>query len=277
MKTLVKGHLRKMPAKLAEPVIYALALDDEAVPINDFLGQRVSLSYEGVIHCVACGRKTAKSFSQGYCYPCMRSLARCDMCIMKPEQCHYHQGTCREPAWGESHCLQPHIVYLANSSGLKVGITRLSQVPTRWIDQGATQALSFCRVSSRLCSGLVEVIIKQHMADKTSWQQMLKGKPESLNLGDIAANLWKEIEHEVDAILQRWGPEAVHYLPEEKSQEIDYPVVEYPLKITSLNLDKTPKIEGMLQGIKGQYWLLDTGVINIRKFTGYEVVFCGGG
>ncbi len=123
------------------PVSYLLPLDDELIPVNQFIGKALSLTFQGEIHCIECGRKTRKSYNQGYCFPCFKSLASCDMCIMKPETCHYQQGTCRQPEWGETHCFQDHYVYLANSSAIKVGITRGTQIPTRWIDQGASQAL----------------------------------------------------------------------------------------------------------------------------------------
>lgn len=157
----VTGHIKKMRSTLDNGTIqYHLPMDDELVNMNDLLGQHVTIRYDGLIHCSHCGRKTNKSFSQGFCYPCMQSLAQCDMCIMKPETCHYDQGTCREPEWGEKHCMIEHVVYLANSSGLKVGITRHSQVPTRWIDQGAIQAIPLIRVKTRQQSGLVEDALK---------------------------------------------------------------------------------------------------------------------
>ena len=162
-----QGNLRKMVVTHESPVKYELVVGSEKVLMNDYLGKSVLLKHTGEIHCVACGRKTSKSFSQGYCYPCMRSLARCDSCIIKPEQCHYDEGTCREPDWAEENCMQPHFVYLANSSGPKVGITRGSQIPTRWIDQGAVAALPILKVSKRLIAGLTEVAIKQNVSDRT--------------------------------------------------------------------------------------------------------------
>ena len=135
------GCLEKMAVDLADPVVYRLRVGEARVDLNPLLGQSLALRYSGRIQCVHCGNKTNKSFSQGYCYPCFIKLAQCDMCIVKPETCHYAAGTCREPDWGKQFCFQPHVVYLANSSGIKVGITRRSQIPTRWIDQGAVQAL----------------------------------------------------------------------------------------------------------------------------------------
>src|SRR5690554_3510233 len=151
-----EGSIRKMLGTLGEPVRYALPLGDEQLPLNDLLGRTIRLEALGEIRCQHCNRLTKKSYSQGFCFPCMKKLAQCDLCIVSPERCHYEQGTCREPAWGEQFCMTDHIVYLANSSGLKVGITRASQIPTRWIDQGASQALPIMRVATRQQSGMVE-------------------------------------------------------------------------------------------------------------------------
>src|SRR5690554_4764181 len=164
-----------MPAEAGDPVAYTLAVGDARIALNDLMGRKVRIDFEGVIRCIHCDRTTKKSFNQGYCYPCFRKLAACDSCIMSPEKCHYHLGTCREPEWGEANCMVEHVVYLANSSGLKVGITRATQVPTRWIDQGAVTAIPMLRVASRYLSGLVEVACKNHVADRTNWRAMLKG------------------------------------------------------------------------------------------------------
>lgn len=142
MEEIARGALSKMTARLESnaPVQYAFRLDDREVAVNPLIGRPLRLEYLGSIFCTHCGRKTKKSFSQGYCYPCFTRLAQCDSCIVSPEKCHYEQGTCREPEWGERFCMTDHVVYLANSSGVKVGITRASQIPTRWIDQGARRS-----------------------------------------------------------------------------------------------------------------------------------------
>lgn len=178
LDTPLTGTLVKMPAQLAATIDYQLAIGEHRISLNDYLGQSICLTHTGQIFCSACCRKTNKSYAQGHCFPCMRALASCDMCIMKPETCHYFAGTCREPEWGEQHCMVDHIVYLANTSGLKVGITRQTQVPTRWIDQGATQALPILRVATRQLSGLVEVALAELVADKTNWRTMLKAQPQ---------------------------------------------------------------------------------------------------
>ncbi|MGR8948108.1 MAG: DUF2797 domain-containing protein [Gammaproteobacteria bacterium] len=266
----MQGTLRKMTTELADVVQYGLPLGDETLSLNPLIGQKLKLHYLDEIFCQNCGRKTKKSFSQGFCYPCMNKLAACDMCILKPEKCHYDQGTCREPEWADRHCMVNHIVYLANTSALKVGITRASQVPTRWMDQGATEALPIYRVLTRHISGIVEIEIAKWVADKTNWRAMLKGDGEALPLKEKANELSREIAQALQQIRSERGEDSVEPL-DENIVKISYPVSEYPRKVSSFNFDKNPEVEGTLMGIKGQYLIFDTGVINIRKFTGYNV------
>lgn len=270
---VMEGHLRKMEVELADPVRYRLRLDDQFVELNPLLGQPVRLEYLGQIHCLHCARLSKKSFGQGYCYPCFKQLPQCDRCIVSPETCHYHLGTCRDPSWGEAHCLQDHIIYLSNASGLKVGITRATQVPTRWIDQGAVQALPILRVASRYQSGLVETLFKSRVSDRTNWRVMLKGGNERLDLSAARDRLLADVADELGALQQRFGLQAIQPLAHAEPVTIDYPVRDYPKKVVSFNLDKDPLVEGRLQGIKGQYLILDTGVINLRKYAAYRVGF----
>ena len=218
-----------------------------------------------------CGRGVPKTFQQGYCFPCTRRLAACDMCILKPELCHYHQGTCRQPEWGETHCMREHIVYLANTSGLKVGITRKVNVPHRWIDQGAVQALPIAEVSNRRISGLFEVACKGHIADKTNWRKLLQGHPDRADLKTSWQAIYPEISGVLDAIKAEFGEDSIALLGD-SPVDIHYPLIEFPEKIISLNFDKQPVIDATLTGIKGQYLMFDTGVINMRKFAGYHLM-----
>ncbi|ABW32863.1 DUF2797 domain-containing protein [Acaryochloris marina] len=266
----MQGTLRKMKTKLNEVVGYTLPVGDQSLQLNPLLNQNLELEFLGQIYCQNCGRKTSKSFSQGYCYPCMKSLAACDICILKPEQCHFHMGTCREPEWGQHNCMVDHVVYLANTSALKVGITRQSQIPTRWIDQGATEALPIYQVKSRHISGLVEVKLAQLMSDKTNWRAMLKGNNDPIPLDEKAHEVRPQIQETIFALLKKYGENAIHQL-DATVTKINYPVKRFPKKISSFNFDKTPLVSGILMGIKGQYLIFDSGVINIRKFTGYEI------
>ncbi|TCK09603.1 DUF2797 domain-containing protein [Marinobacterium mangrovicola] len=273
MELLGKGALRKMEVALESPVQYRLRLDDaeQTIDMNGLLGEPITLRYEGAINCLHCGRKTKKSFNQGFCYPCFTRLPQCDSCIVKPEKCHFHEGTCRDPAWGERNCFAPHIVYLANSSGLKVGITRRQQIPTRWIDQGAVMALPILEVDNRLHSGLLEQIFAAHVNDKTNWRAMLKGEVPELDLKAERDRLLELCAEPIAALRQEHGADAIRELPEQAQVDIEFPVLQHPTKVSTFNFDKQPEVSGTLLGIKGQYLILDTGVINIRKFGAYQV------
>ena len=271
MDVLAHGLMRKMHSRLEAPVDYRLPLADSKTPMNALLGKTVRLRYTGQIQCVHCGRNTNKSFNSGYCYPCFQSLAQCDSCIIHPEKCHYDQGTCREPAWGEAFCMQDHIIYLANSSGIKVGITRATQVPTRWVDQGAVQALPIVRVRSRLQSGALEVMFRQHVADKTNWRDMLREGDQVVDLAAEKARLLALCNDDLQEMVQRFGFHAISVLNGVDPIFITYPVQGYPDKIASYNFDKNPLVEGTLLGIKGQYLMFDGGVINVRRYAGYHV------
>ncbi|MBM3106876.1 MAG: DUF2797 domain-containing protein [Pseudomonas sp.] len=272
MIELGRGSISKMSARLDAPVVqYAFRLGEQEVPVNPLIGKTVRLEYLGAIHCNHCGRKTKTSFSQGYCYPCMTKLAQCDVCIMAPEKCHYDQGTCREPSWGEQFCMTDHVVYLANSSGIKVGITRATQLPTRWLDQGASQALPIVRVATRQQSGLVEDLFRSQVADRTNWRALLKGDAVAVDLLAVRDQLFDSCAEGLSTLQERFGLQAVQPLNDAEVVEIRYPVEAYPSKIVSFNLDKNPVAEGTLLGIKGQYLIFDTGVINIRKYTAYQL------
>ncbi|QYJ87996.1 DUF2797 domain-containing protein [Shewanella mesophila] len=266
------GNISKMRSSLDTngQVNYQLPLSEHLVEMNPLIGRQVTLTHTGNIYCCNCKKKTKKSFSQGHCFVCMKKLASCDMCIMKPETCHFAQGTCREPQWGEANCFVPHYVYLSNTSGLKVGITRHTQLPTRWIDQGATQGLPILKVSTRQLSGLIEVELAKMINDKTNWRTMLKGNAEPLDLVEQAKALLPHIEKRIHELSMEHGEYAIEQL-DEAILAIEYPVSEFPTKISSHNFDKDPIVTGKLMGIKGQYLIFDTGVINLRKFSSYEI------
>ena len=272
--TQYTGALAKMHvhADTEHHVQYTLAIGEHLVEMNSLIGRKLTLTNLAQINCIHCGTQTNKSYSQGFCFNCMRALAQCDDCIMKPEQCHYSQGTCREPQWGEAHCFNTHFVYLANTGQSKVGITRQihGNVSSRWMDQGASQAIVLYRVSNRLMSGLVETACKSFISDKTNWRLMLKGEPEKLDLKALKEEMKTAIAPQIQTIRNDYGLLAVQDV-EHETIDIHYPVTQYPEKISSLNLDKEPSFTGTLLGIKGQYWMLDNNrVINIRKYTGYQ-------
>lgn len=264
------GNIRKMKTFLdraimegRENVQYALPIGDEFQNMNEQIGKNVDLSYQREIHCIYCGQKTKTSFAQGYCYPCFISLPQTDACIIRPELCEAHNGVSRDMEWSEKNCLQDHFVYLAISSGLKVGVTKSSNLPTRWIDQGAWKAIRVAKTPNRYIAGIIEVELKKNFKDRTNWREMLKN----------------EIDRDVD--LQEAKKQAIDFLPDSMKDyiimdneevEINYPVQVYPEKVKSINLDKNPDFRGRLVGIKGQYLIFEGGhVINIRKYAGYLI------
>lgn len=263
------GILRKMTGTLQDGrVSYRLDLE-KSVSLTACVGQLVKLTFLDEKECIGCGRKIAKTFQQGYCFPCVRSLAACDICIVRPELCHFHLGTCRESEWGEAHCMKEHVIYLANTSGLKVGITRRVNVPTRFIDQGATEALPLFSVKSRYHAGLMEVLLAKELSDKTNWRKMLSGSAESLDLPVLAEELKVKMQASLQALSLTHQIDFTE-LPASVIR-LEYPVQQYPVSVKSLNLDKVSPIEGVLLGIKGQYLILSSGVFNVRSFGGYKI------
>ena len=260
---IASGNILKMKSTLGDTVTYQLPIGDEFLLMNQFLEKKMKLEFTGEINCIDSGKKIKKTYGQGFSYESFMKLACCDVCIVKPELCHFDKGTCREPKWGEENCFQPHVIYLSDTSSIKVGITRRSQVPTRWIDQGATRAIPLVQVENRLISGQVEVELKSMFNDKTNWRNMLKG----LSSDEDLETLKEQVFEEFGDLFDDMGAEEI----EEGIVDINYPVVEYPSKITSLGFDKNPIIEGTLLGIKGQYLIFDGGVINLRKHQGYKI------
>ena len=260
MKT---GNILKLKTEKSDIVQYSLPIGEEFLQLNELIGKNIKLSFDGLINDIKTGEQIRKSFGQGFSWENFVTLAQCDQCIFQPELCHYSVGTCREPKWGEKHCMQPHIIYLANSSELKVGITRKTQIPTRWMDQGATQALPIAQVKDRLTSGLIEVELAKKLGDKTNWRKMLSGKADDLDLKKIKKDILKDFSK----LFEKYDAEIL----DEDIYTFNYPVEKYPKKVSSLSFDKTPIIEGTLQGIKGQYLIFDSGVLNIRKHQGYSL------
>lgn len=267
---LMIGPIGKMSTKLSATVEYSLPLADLSVNLNAVLGKKVSLRYLGKITCIQCGKQTKTSFQQGYCYVCYLRFQECNLCTIHPEKCRYYEGKCQPNDWAHAHCGQLHVVYLANSSGLKVGITRASSLHTRWMDQGASQGMAFFQVNNRHQAGLLEVIFKKHISDKTNWRQMLKVDADTQDLAGKSQQLLEQTHQERKLLTERF-PDELIYQKQQEVVQIRYPIVQYPEKINSFNLDKEPRLEGYLQGIKGQYLLFDTGVISIRKYAGYHV------
>lgn len=256
------GKLKKMNVFLDDTIQYELDLI-EKVKMNDLVGSSVLLNWNGQIFCSGCGKQTKKSFGDGFCYNCFITAPEAAECTLRPELCRAHLGQGRDPEWEQKNHNTPHIVYLAASDIVKVGVTRISQVPTRWIDQGASAGIRLAETPNRYEAGMLEVALKDFFSDKTNWQRMLKN----------------EIDSSIDLVEEKWN---LHdQLPSDLTQfftendeviTLNYPVVEFPSKVKSLSFDKTPLISGKLMGIKGQYLIFEGGeVLNIRKHTGYFI------
>ncbi len=265
-----RGNLRKMKAGYTSndpslPVSYTLPVGSDNIPMNSLAGTRVRMEYLGKINCINCGREIKKTFAQGYCYPCFISLPQTEACMLHPEKCQAHLGISRDMEWSEKNCLQDHYVYLALSPGLKVGVTRQTQVPVRWIDQGASETIKLALTPNRYTAGLLEVELKKNLSDKTNWRHMLTG------LNYKAADLVKEKRRAYELLP---GEMQKYYCDDNKIYRFEYPVREYPVKVRTLNLEKDRLIEAVLDGIKGQYLIFEGGfVLNIRKYGGYLVDF----
>lgn len=255
--------LGKMRSVYKEPVQYFLNSGDSTLDINALLNKKLQFVWSGNIFCRKCKKKTKKSFGEGFCYPCFSSAPEASPCILKPELCEAHLGKGRDLEYEEKNHNQPHIVYLAATDKVKVGVTRETQIPTRWIDQGAHKTLVLARTPNRYTAGILEVALKSIYSDKTNWRSMLK------NIIDVQIDLEDEKWSCCDMLpldLQAFFSE------DESIYEFNFPVKEYPKSVQSLSLEKTPQFEGVLTGIRGQYLIFDNEyVFNIRRHTSFEI------
>jgi len=255
-----EGVLTKMQTEFSTPIQYYLVFENSFLSVNQLLDKTVTLKFIGY-QCLSCGKK--KIFRQGFCYDCFMSNPAAGDWIMKPELSTAHLDIeDRDLDYEKRVQLQPHIVYLALSSEIKVGVTRNTQVPTRWIDQGAVQAIPIVEVPNRYLAGITEVALREYYADKTNWQKMLKNEVPDVDLLAERLKLESLLPSEV----------LTYLIPIKRIYTSCVWVIDYPKKVTSLNLDKTPNYTGVLKGIKGQYLLFEDGtVFNVRTYEGYEV------
>lgn len=242
-------------------------------------GQTIHLRHTGRYRCTLCNRSVKKLYS-GFCYPCLTQKAQADGCVMSPHRCHYLQGTCREPLWGQGFCYQPHYVYLAFTDKFKVGITRKNQIPTRWCDQGATAAVLLAQTPSRHQAGVLESFLAQTVGDKSHWQKMLimsNHHPSEDELLTQRSLLLDLLQDRLGELLVPTPPE-IAPLPEVVLATqptvyfIQYPLQAYEIsKFTSISLEKHVNLSGVITGIKGQYIFLGSQVFNPRRHEGSMV------
>jgi hypothetical protein len=257
---LYQGVLKKMLTELSQPIQYFLNLDEDFIHLNQKINSEITLKFLKY-QCLSCG-KNKKIYRQGFCFTCFGETPRAGEWIIHPEKSKAHlDEEDRDLVFEKEMQLQPHIVYLANSSNVKVGVTRKKQLPTRWIDQGAHEALILLETPNRYLAGIAEVALKEHIADKTNWRKMLKNDIDDESLKEIKASLLEYLPEEVKQFIQH--EEEIH---------LEFPVEKYPTKPTSLNLEKNPVYTGKLVGIKGQYLIFeDNRVFNVRNNEGFVV------
>lgn len=258
-----EGQLRKMITEYTNPIHYYLNLKNDFLDVNAQIGKKIKI-YHDHNECIGCGLDK-EIFRMGYCKNCFFTLPQASESIIRPELSTAHLGIGqRNLEWEMQFELQPHITYLAVSSELKVGVTRKTQIPTRWIDQGANSAIILAQTENRYQAGMIEVALKEHLSDKTNYQKMLKNEIPVLDLIQ-QKDLYK---------IYIPDDESEFYVPDNFIYNFNYPVEKYPDKIKSLNLRNQREYEGVLTGIKGQYWIFeDDTVWNVRGHEGFYVVF----
>lgn len=256
-----QGVLRKMQTEFTQPINYYLVMGDDFLQMNQLLNKKIHIEFVKY-ECLACG-ENKKIYRQGYCYDDFYKVPQAADWIMKPELSKAHlDEEDRDLDYEKRVQLQPHIVYLANSSNVKVGVTRKTQVPTRWIDQGAHEAIEIVEVPNRYLAGITEIALKEHVSDKTNWRKMLKNEIEDVSLTEHRDNLSQYIPEEAKQ----------YFIASNEETHIQFPVQRFPEKLKTLNLDKSPAYEGVLKGIKGQYLIFeDDTVFNVRSWEGYVV------
>ncbi len=255
----MRGFNSELTHQADTTIRYFWTLGDEQVEISDMLGRQVNIRFQGEKRCIACGRKVSKLYQNGYCFPCVTTLAETDLCIVKPHECHHHLGTCRDNEFAATHCMIPHYVYLAVSSHAKVGLTRKHREFTRWVDQGAVRAMLIAELPTRKMAGELEMEIAKTMPDKTDWRKMVQGKADDVNLRELANAVEEQLPDEWRSYL----------LPERVVHEFEYPFLagEPAPKAKSMNAEKE-QISGRLIGIRGQYLLFPEGVFQVKKHSG---------
>ncbi len=256
-----QGVLKKMQTELQSPVQYYMVFDADFIHVNQLLDKEIRIEFLRY-QCLACG-KDKKIYRQGYCYDDFYKVPQAADWIIRPELSKAHlDEEDRDLEFEKQVQLQPHVVYLANSSNIKVGVTRKSQVPTRWIDQGAHEAIEIVEVPNRYLAGITEVALKDHIADKTNWRKMLKNEIDDEDLVQYRESLKDFIPEEAKD----------YYMANNQEINIEFPVLQYPQKLKTLNLIKTPSYTGVLKGIKGQYLIFeDNTVFNVRNSEGFVV------
>ncbi len=255
------GSISKLTCEFKNPILYKFNIGNQSFDLNNYIGKNIKIKFLDKINCIECGNKIKKTFMQGFCYPCFIKSPKTSECIFKPHLCRAHLGESKDMEWSKKYCLSDQYVYLSITSNLKVGVTRYTQIPNRWIDQGAHHAIKLAKVPNRYLAGMIEIELSKYISDRTQWRKMLQGNYEQIDL----LNKKKELAKLLSSEYQKY------IITDNTIQNLFYPQLNQLEKIKSINIEKTPLIDGKITGIKGQYIIIDNlYVLNVRKYTGYS-------
>ena len=255
------GSISKLTCEFKNPILYKFNIGNQSFDLNNYIGKNIKIKFLDKINCIECGNKIKKTFMQGFCYPCFIKSPKTSECIFKPHLCRAHLGESKDMEWSKKYCLSDQYVYLSITSNLKVGVTRYTQIPNRWIDQGAHHAIKLAKVPNRYLAGMIEIELSKYISDRTQWRKMLQGNYEQIDL----INKKKELAKLLSSEYQKY------IITDNTIQNLFYPQLNQLEKIKSINIEKTPLIDGEITGIKGQYIIIDNlYVLNVRKYTGYS-------
>jgi hypothetical protein len=255
------GSISKLSCEFKNPILYKFNIGNQSFDLNNYIGKNIKIKFLDEIYCIECSAKIKKTFMQGFCYPCFIKSPKTSECIFKPHLCRAHLGESKDMQWSKKYCLSDQYVYLSITSNLKVGVTRYTQIPNRWIDQGAHHAIKLAKVPNRYLAGVIEIKISKYISDRTQWRKMLQGNYEKIDLLNKKKELVKLLPFEFQKYISK----------DNTIKNLFYPQLNQLEKIKSINIEKTPLIEGEITGIKGQYIIIDNlYVFNVRKYTGYN-------
>lgn len=257
-----EGPLRKMSTVYGKNIRYSLRIGEDLLFMNQLLGRQIRMHFKGN-HTCFCGQLVPEVYRQNFCRECFFTKPEASPTIMKPELSKAHLGIEERDLEFEKRLqLQPHYVYLAKTDRIKVGVTRCTQMPYRWMDQGAKSAAILLEVPNRYLAGEAEVALKDHFVDKTSWQAMLKDIPTDEDLMEALDRAAEVLPESLKSYLYQ-NPNEWHF---------SYPIQHQIDKVKSISFkNEGDLLEGELWGIRGQYLITSSGVFNVRSHSGHMV------
>ena len=258
---MFSGVFKKMISIHDDPVRYILDFEDDLLFLNQSIGKNFKIYKTGYC-CLSCN-DNIEIFANGFCKKCFFESPMSGDWVMKPELSKAHLGVeDRNIDYEKKIQLQSHIVYLSKTSGIKVGVTRSNNMTSRWIDQGAVEAIQLIEVPNRYLAGVAEVKLKDKFSDKTNWRKMLTS---NIDESDIISD--KKIAFEA------LGSDFEKYFKiNSQLIKFNYQIQQPVESVKSVSLKKSNDVEGKLIGVKGQYLIFeDSTVFNVRSNEGLVV------